>query len=112
MKLNFVALAAALSFAPVALIAQTTTTTTKPATIGQRQENQQDRIAQGVKSGQLTAGETSHLESQEAGLQKEKSGMRAEDNGKLTAQDRKTLTHQQNQESRRIYRDKHNARRQ
>ena len=27
-------------------------------TINQRRENQQDRIAQGVKSGQLTAGET------------------------------------------------------
>jgi len=26
--------------------------------VGQRRENQQDRIAQGVKSGQLTAGET------------------------------------------------------
>ncbi len=36
--------------------------------------------------------------------------MRAQDNGHLTKQDRKTLTHQQNVESRRIYRDKHNAR--
>ena len=33
-----------------------------PGTIHQRKENQQDRIAQGVKSGQLTAGETAHLE--------------------------------------------------
>ena len=31
-------------------------------TVAQRKENQQDRIAQGVKSGQLTAGETSKLE--------------------------------------------------
>ncbi len=30
--------------------------------IAQRKENQQDRIAQGVKSGQLTAGETARLE--------------------------------------------------
>ena len=36
--------------------------------------------------------------------------MRAEDNGHLTAQDRHTLAAQQNQESKRIYRDKHNAR--
>ena len=28
-----------------------------------RRENQQDRIAQGVKSGSLTAKETAHLES-------------------------------------------------
>lgn len=36
--------------------------------------------------------------------------MRAEDNGHLTRQDRKTLRTQQNQESKRIYRDKHNGR--
>ena len=36
--------------------------------------------------------------------------MRAQDNGKLTAQDRRTLNRQQNAESRRIYRDKHNGR--
>ena len=34
--------------------------------------------------------------------------MRAEDNGHLTTQDRETLTKQQNVESKRIYRDKHN----
>jgi hypothetical protein len=39
-------------------------------TIGQRKENQQDRIAQGVKSGQLTAGETSRLEGRESHLNK------------------------------------------
>ena len=80
--------------------------------IAARKENQQDRIAQGVKSGQLTAGETAHLEHQEAGINKEERGMRAQDNGKLSKQDRKTLNKQQNQESRRIYRDKHNARKQ
>jgi len=35
----------------------------KPKTeVGQRKENQQNRIAQGVQSGQLTAGETANLE--------------------------------------------------
>jgi hypothetical protein len=101
MKIATFAFATALAFAPVALFAQN---------IQDRKVDQQDRIAQGVKSGQLTAGETSHLEHQEAGLNKEEHGMRAQDNGKLTAQDRKTLNHQQNVESRRIHRDKHNAR--
>ena len=78
--------------------------------VGKRAENQQDRIAQGVKSGQLTAGETSRLEKQEAGINKEEAGMRAQDNGHLTKQDRKTLNQQQNAESKRIYRDKHNGR--
>ena len=34
--------------------------------INKRQENQQDRIAQGIKSGQLTPRETARLEKQEA----------------------------------------------
>jgi hypothetical protein len=111
MKLSILAFAAAFAFTPAALFAQTSTAPTavptKPATINQRKENQQDRIAQGVKSGQLTAAETARLEKQEAGINKEENGMRAQDNGKLTKQDRKTLAHQQNVESKRIYRTKH-----
>lgn len=105
MKFASFALAAAFAFAPAALFAQAPN---KPdPTINQRKENQQDRIAQGVKSGDLKAGQTARLEHQEAGINKEERGMRAQDNGKLTAQDRKTMTHQQNVESRRIYRAKH-----
>ena len=81
-------------------------------TINQRKENQQDRISQGVNSGQLTAGETAHLENREATLNQEEHAMRAADGGKLTPGDRRVLNHQQNRLSRQIYRDKHNARRQ
>ncbi len=111
MKLTNFALVAALVLAPAALFAQTTTTPAPVTgqTIGQRKVDQQDRIAQGVKSGQLTAGETSRLEHQESGINKEERGMRAEDNGKLSKGDKKLLTRQQNQESRRISRDKHNT---
>lgn len=77
--------------------------------IAARKGDQQARIAQGVHSGQLTPHETAHLEHQEAGINREERGMRAQDNGHLTAQDRHTLARQQNQESARIYRDKHNA---
>jgi len=118
MKLFNVALAATLVLAPAAIFAQApqttapTTTTAAPVTgktIQERKTDQQDRIAQGVKSGQLTAGETSHLEHQEAGINKEESGMKAQDNGHLTKADKTVLTKQQNQESKRIYRDKHNT---
>ena len=81
-------------------------------TINQRKENQQDRIAQGVQSGQLTAGETSNLEKKESNLNKEENMMRSEDNGKLTSADKKALNQQQNQLSNQIYKDKHNARHQ
>ena len=57
-------LASALVLAPVAIVAQTPTPTpgAHDYNINQRKVDQQDRIAQGVKSGQLTAGETSRLE--------------------------------------------------
>jgi hypothetical protein len=79
----------------MAIFAQAPATTTPPPTINQRKENKQDRIAQGIKSGQLTAGETSRHEYQEAGINKEEQGMRAQgDNGHLTKQDRKTIKQQ------------------
>jgi len=78
-------------------------------TIQQRKKNQQDRIANGVQSGQLTAGETKNLENKEANLNGEERQMRAGDNGKLTAADRAKLNRQQNRLSNNIYQDKHNA---
>jgi hypothetical protein len=110
MNLTRLALIASLTLAPAAIFAQTTPTPGQhDYNINQRKENQQDRIGKGVKSGQLTAGETSRLEHQEAGINREERGMRAQDNGHLTKTDRATLHQQQNQESRRIYRDKHNG---
>ncbi|HEX4029005.1 MAG TPA: hypothetical protein VHX20_01510 [Terracidiphilus sp.] len=109
MKLSTIALAAMLA-APALIMAQTPTPGKNDHNINQRKGDQQQRIGQGVRSGQLTAGETSHIERQERGVNREERGMRAQDNGHLTKQDRKTIHHQQNQESRRIYRDKHNGR--
>ena len=110
MNVTKFALIAALTLAPAAVFAQTTPTPGQhDYDINQRKGDQQERIAQGVKGGQLTAGETSRLEHQEAGINKEERGMRAQDNGHLTQADRKVLHLQQNQESRRIYRAKHNG---
>ena len=58
----------------------------------------------------LTPRETGHLEHQEAGINKEERGMRAQEQRPPDKQDRKTINKQQNKESKRIYRDKHNAR--
>ena len=78
-------------------------------TVAQRNENQQDRIANGVQSGQLTAGETAKLEKKEAAINKETAADRAANGGKLTAAEKKQVNHQQNQVSKQIYADKHNA---
>jgi hypothetical protein len=108
MKLTYLLLAAAMIAVPASSFAQTT-----PAErhdIAGRKDNQQDRISQGVKSGQLTPRETAHLENHQAAINHEEHGMRASDNGHLTAQDRHTLARQQNRQSANIYRDKHNGR--
>lgn len=80
-----------------------------PGTYQDREQNQQDRIANGVQSGQLTAGETKSLESQEHAMNQERAADRASDDGHLTAADRSQLNQQQNQVSHNIYQDKHNA---
>jgi hypothetical protein len=90
--------------------AQTSTPAATPATINERKENQQDRIANGIQSGELTAGETKNLEKKEADINNEEHDMRKLDNGHLTAADRATLNQQQNKLSNNIYQDKHNAR--
>jgi len=77
--------------------------------VGKRAENQQDRVAQGVKSGQLTAGETSNLEKKESAIHQEVRTDRALNGGKLTKAEKNTVNAQQNQMSKQIYNDKHNA---
>jgi hypothetical protein len=109
LKLSF--LSAALAILALPVVAQSTS---QPApvngeSIQDRKENQQDRIANGVKSGQLTAGETGNLEKKESSLNQEEHDMRKLDNGKLTGSDKATLNQQQNQLSKQIYQDKHNA---
>jgi len=85
------------------------TTAMNAATVNQRRENQQDRIGQGVKSGQLTAHETASLEGKESRLNHQIRHERRNDNGHLTAGERARVNREQNTLSRDIYRDKHNA---
>jgi hypothetical protein len=79
-------------------------------TINQRRENQQDRIAQGIWSGRLTAGQAAHLESKETRLNHEIRRDREEHDGHLTRGERAQINRQQNRLSRDIYRDKHDGR--
>lgn len=77
--------------------------------IHDRKENQQDRIAQGVKSGSLTPKETANLENKEAALNKEIRNDRKANGGNLTNKQKAQVNRQQNRLSRNIYNDKHNA---
>ena len=94
--------AAALAILALPVVAQSAQPVTGQS-IQERKTDQQDRIGQGVKSGELTAGETTNLEKKEADINHEERDMRKTDDGKLTTADKKTLTRQQNQVSKQIY---------
>ena len=77
--------------------------------IQDRKENQQDRIAQGVKNGTLSPKETANLENKEAALNKEIRTDRKANGGNLTNKQKAQVNRQQNRLSRNIYRDKHDG---
>jgi uncharacterized lipoprotein YajG len=74
--------------------------------VNARETNQQDRIANGVKNGQLTPGQTARLEKGEQRLQNNEKKDMAADNGHLTKQDQRQLNHEANHMSKRIAKDK------
>jgi hypothetical protein len=77
--------------------------------VNARQDRQQNRINQGVHSGQLTRGETSNIEHNETAIHNEARSDRAANGGHLTPGEHNQIEHQQNKESGKIYHDKHNA---
>ena len=112
-RITMLAVAALIASGPAFAQQSQPATQTQPnqpaPTIHQREQNQQDRIANGMDSGQLTAGESKNLESREANINREVKDDRAGDNGKLTQQERQQINKQQNNLSHSIYQDKHNA---
>jgi len=113
MKLNLFALVVAALIASGPVFAQQSLAQTQPnqpaPAVGQREQNQQDRVANGIDSGQMTAGETKNIESRESNLNREVRDDRSSDDGHLTQQERQQINHQQNNLSHSIYQDKHNA---
>ena len=102
MKIVTAAVIAAFAF-PV--LAQTTST----PRVDQRQEQQQQRIDQGVKSGQLNQKEAARLEKGQARVQKMED--KASADGKVTAKERRRIKAAQDKQSRRIARQKHDKQR-
>jgi hypothetical protein len=86
-----------------------TTRAPKEGSVNDRRTDQQQRIGNGVKSGQLTARETKHLETREARINHQVHADRKANGGKLTPQEHKQINREQNGASRQIYRDKHNS---
>jgi len=101
-------------------IAQSTTTSTSEAgpgvvdpghprvnQVNRREARQQNRIANGVKNGSLSAKQTSNLEKREASVQNREQKDMAAHNGHLTKAEQKGINRQQNRISKSIYKDKH-----
>jgi hypothetical protein len=74
--------------------------------IQQREQNQEKRIDQGVKSGELTPGEAGRLERQQTKIKQDEARMKSD--GKLTKKERRKLTKEQNKASKNIAKKKHN----
>jgi hypothetical protein len=79
--------------------------TTHDPVVNARQANQQARIAEGVKSGQLTGKEANRLEHEERNIRVEERTYKSD--GKLTPAERKDLNQDLNKTSRDIYNQKH-----
>jgi len=72
-----------------------------------REENQQQRIGNGVKSGKLSSQQTANLEKRETSVQNREQKDMAKNNGHLTKAEQKGINRQQNRISKSIYKDKH-----
>jgi hypothetical protein len=77
--------------------------------VAERANNQQQRVAQGVRSGQMTAGETRNVEGREASINHQVATDRAANGGRMTGQERQQVNQRQNNVSKSINQDKHNA---
>lgn len=75
----------------------------------QRQARQQERIEQGVSSGQLTEREAVRLDKGQDRLQRMED--KAKSDGVVTRQERNRLQHAEDVQSRHVYREKHDRQR-
>ncbi len=75
--------------------------------VNQREQNQQDRIANGVKNDKLTPGQTANLEKGQQRLENNEKADVAAHNGHLTKANQKQLNREANRQSEKIYKDKH-----
>lgn len=88
-----------------ATLAQTIDGPTRTPRINQRQRNQQQRIRQGVRSGELTRNEARRLERQEREIRQDERAVKAD--GVVTPAERREINRSLNRTNRRIYRNKH-----
>jgi len=72
-----------------------------------RLKNQNARIRQGVKSGELTKQQAAQLHHEDGQIRQEERDMASQNGSHITRQEQKTLNQQENQVSKQIYDEKH-----
>jgi hypothetical protein len=77
--------------------------------VGARRDMQQQRIANGIRSGQMSPSEAAKTEGHEQNINHQIAADRQANGGKLTPQEKKNINQKQNNASKQIYNDKHNA---
>ncbi len=85
------------------------TTTDATAQIRHRAKHQHQRIKQGVRSGEITRAEAKNLREGQKEIRQDVREAKKDD-GKITRDERKEIKQDQRQESRKIFRKKHNRR--
>lgn len=83
--------------------------TVQPNEVNNREANQQQRTANGLRSGQMTAGEAARTNRNQAALDQQVHNERVANGGRLTPQQRAQANREENRNSRQIYRENHNA---
>ena len=74
-----------------------------------REANQDQRIANGLRSGQMTSGEAARADRTQSRIDQQVHNDRVANGGRLTNQERQQVNREQNAASRQIYNEKHNG---
>ncbi|MBB6248563.1 hypothetical protein [Rhodanobacter sp. A1T4] len=108
-RLSVIGLVAFSAFVSGTVIAQDTAVPGHPRVneVNQRLSNQQNRIQNGVADGKMNAKQAARDEKQDSNIAQRESADEAKHNGHLTKGEDKRLNKSENQDSRRIRRQKH-----
>jgi hypothetical protein len=77
------------------------------AEVNQRLDNQRERINEGERSGKLTHEQAQQLHQDDRNIRQQEREMAAQNGGHITKTEQRALNQEENQESRKIYQEKH-----
>jgi hypothetical protein len=80
----------------------------KPNEVDDREANQQQRTAEGLRSGQMTSGEAAKTNANQAAVAQQVHDERTANGGALTKQEKQQANKEENKNSKQIYKEKHN----